>query len=175
MKLRFAMIAAVVLALSLASPAAAQVSPYTVVDRNAVAITYLPTGGGASIFSASVSYRFGPTWDLLLGYSSGPGAGASALRIGARFHTRSPERGVDPFVTLQYSSETPAATAFLVGGGITAQVAPRVDLFGSLNYHSTDQIIYYDYGVQYQVSPQFSVIGGVNTALAYLGISMSFR
>lgn len=179
MKLRFTFLAAAVLSLVLASSAAAQVAaPFTVVDRRAVTLTYLPTGGGNSVFAASVSYSFGPTWDLLVGYSSDSAPAGSGLRIGGRFHMRPPARGIDPYVTLQYSSETVGAastTAFLVGGGISAQVAPRLDLFGSLNYHSDDQVIYYDYGVQYQVSPQFSIVGGINSALAYLGVSMSFR
>lgn len=177
MKLQFMLLAAVALSLILASPAAAShVLPFTVVDRTAISLVYAPEGpapAGGSLFTASVSYRFGPTWDLLVSSASDSDDGGNAFRVGARFHTRAPARGVDPFVTLQYASESGGVTAFLVGGGVSAQLAPRIDGFAVITYHSEAQVLLYDLGLQYQVSPQFSVVGGINSGLGYIALAMS--
>ena len=156
------------------SPALAQVqdAPPTVVDRSAVTITYLPSGVGTSVTGFAVSWRFDRTWDLLLSSSSATPA-ATATRYGVRYHLRAPGPAWDPYLTLSSGSETGAPSPFLVGAGFSYDVAPTVTTYTVLTYHSQDQFIYYDIGVQYQLNRQFSFVGGVNSGNGYLGLSFN--
>ncbi len=157
------------------SPALAQVqdAPPTVVDRSAVTITYLPSGVGTSVTGFAVSWRFDRTWDLLLSSSSATPA-ATATRYGVRYHLRAPGPAWDLYLTAQAASETaPAASPFLVGAGVSWDIAPTVTSYTTLTYHSVDQIIFYDIGFQYQLNRQFSAVGGINSGFGYLGISFN--
>ncbi len=180
MNLRRTSIAAVVLVLSLATPAAAfHGLPFTVVDRNAVSLAYLPFSTAESDFTFSLSYRLDPAWDLLAGYSSHSFAGGTGngFRIGGRYHLRPPARGIDTFATVQYKSVTTAGvsnTGFLGGLGISAELAPRLDGFGTISYDSLGASLFADYGLKYQIGPQYSVVAGVNNTFAYLAVEWAF-
>jgi len=159
------------------SPAQAQAtpvaSPPVVVDRSAITITYLPISPAAGQVTAfALSWRFDRTWDLLLSYSS---IGATnATRYGVRYHLRAPGPAWDLYLTAQAASETaPAASPFLVGAGVSWDIAPTVTSYTTLTYHSVDQIIFYDIGFQYQLNRQFSAVGGINSGFGYLGISFN--
>ena len=158
------------------SPAQAQAtpvaSPPVVVDRSAITITYLPISPALGQVTAfALSWRFDRTWDLLLSYSS---IGATnATRYGVRYHLRAPGPAWDPYLTLSSGSETGAPSPFLVGAGFSYDVAPTVTTYTVLTYHSQDQFIYYDIGVQYQLNRQFSFVGGVNSGAGYLGLSFN--
>src|SRR5438093_870864 len=163
------------------SPAQAQATtmgaPPTVVDRTAITLTYLPLSAGPPATSATsfaLSWRFDRTWDLLLSSSTVTGTGAgTATRYGVRYHLRAPGPAWDPYVTIQAASETGAQSPFLVGAGFSYDVAPTVTTYTVLTYHSQDQFIYYDIGVQYQLNRQFSFVGGVNSGAGYLGLSFN--
>jgi len=148
-----------------ALPANAQV----VVDRTAIALTYSPTGVGTSSFTASVSYRFDPTWDLLVGYTSFTPA-ATTFAFGGRYHLRPPSREFDVYLSAM-SSSTAGISTILLGGGITQVLAPGLTGYSTLTYSTNAQVIGWDFGVDYQVSRQLSIVGGVNSGDGYLGVA----
>ncbi len=156
-------------------PAAAQTYP-TVVDRTAVTLTYWPFGG-TSAFDGAVSYQFGPTWDLLAGYRSGPAAGTSLFTFGGRYHVRPPSPAFDVYATVQYASPSPGTSYFMVGGGLTQTLAPGLKSYVVANYAflPTGAVIYPNIGVQYQLSREFSLVTGidVSTGTGYLGLSFN--
>ncbi len=166
---------AVVLTLSfvfLARPAEAFRQPVTVVDRTALTFTYIPisntAAGGKSEFDVGLSYALGPTWDLLLSYSSQSGATpGSAFRGGARYHLPPPNPDLDVYLTAQYANDSvagfPSTTGFLVGAGFTQQLAPTFKVYSVFVYHSDMNFGLFDFGVQYQVSRQLSVVVGIST------------
>ncbi len=154
-----------VVALS-ALPAQAQ----TVVDRTAISLTYTPLGPGASAFTGAVSYAFGPSWDLLVSYTSVSG-GATTFAGGGRYHLRAPSREFDPFVSLQFSSPSAGTSTILVGAGLIQTLAPGLKGYSTLNYDTNLQVIVWDVGAQYQLSRQLSLVGGVNTGVGYLGVA----
>jgi hypothetical protein len=155
----------------LARPAEAFRQPVTVVDRTALTFTYIPintiTSGGNSEFDFGLSYALGPTWDLLLGYSSRIGAGpASAFRGGARYHLPPPNPDLDVYLTAQYANDLVAGvptTGFLVGAGFTQQLAPTFKVYSAFAYHSQLNVGLFDFGVQYQISRQLAVVVGIST------------
>ena len=150
--------------------------PITVVDRTAITLTYMPAGAGTSTFAVGASWRLDRTWDVLLGYNStsGPGAG-NAFRIGGRYHLRPPAPAYDVYATVQYVSETTGAaaavTGFLLGAGLSQDLAPTLTGYSNVTYHSQLQTIMWDFGVQYQLSKAISLVGGVNSGAGYLGLS----
>lgn len=165
---------AVVLTLSfvfLARPAEAFRQPVTVVDRTALTFTYIPisntAGGGKSEFDIGLSYALGPTWDLLLSYSSQAGAtSGSAFRGGARYHLPPPNPDLDVYLTAQYANDLVVGvptTGFLVGAGFTQQLAPTFKVYSAFAYHSERNFGLFDFGVQYQVSQQLAVVVGIST------------
>src|SRR5713226_2316817 len=164
---------AVVLTLSfvfLARPAEAFRQPVTVVDRTALTFTYIPitntAGGGKSEFDVGLSYALGPTWDLLLSYSSQIGATpGSAFRGGARYHLPPPNPDLDVYLTAQYANEDTGVptTGFLVGAGFTQQLAPTLKVYSAFAYHSQMNFGLFDFGVQYQISRQLAVVVGISS------------
>ena len=175
--LRKALGFAVVLTLSfvfLAWPAEAYRQPVTVVDRTALTFTYIPisntASGGRSEFDVGLSYALGPTWDLLLSYSSEIGTGgstpASAFRGGARYHLPPPNPDLDVYLTAQYANDLVfgvPTTGFLVGAGFTQQLAPTFKVYSAFAYHSQLNVGLFDFGVQYQISRQLAVVVGIST------------
>jgi hypothetical protein len=165
---------AVVLTLSfvfLARPAEAFHQPITVVDRTALTFTYIPisntAGGGKSEFDVGLSYALGPTWDLLLSYSSQIGATpGSAFRGGARYHLPPPNPDLDVYLTAQYANDLVAGvptTGLLVGAGFTQQLAPTLKVYSAFAYHSQMNFGLFDFGVQYQVSRELAFVVGIST------------
>jgi len=171
--LRKALGFAVVLTLSfvfLARPAEAFRQPVTVVDRTALTFTYIPitntAGGGKSEFDVGLSYALSPTWDLLLSYSSQIGSTpGSAFRGGARYHLPPPNPDLDVYLTAQYANEDTGVptTGFLVGAGFTQQLAPTFKVYSAFAYHSQLNVGLFDFGVQYLISRQLSVVVGIST------------
>ncbi len=155
----------------LARPAEAFRQPVTVVDRTALTFTYIPitntAGGGKSEFDVGLSYALGPTWDLLLNYSSQIGATpGSAFRGGARYHLPPPNPDLDVYLTAQYANDLVAGvptTGFLVGAGFTQQLAPTLKVYSAFAYHSQMNFGLFDFGVQYQVSRELAVVIGIST------------
>ncbi len=157
-------------------PAAAQTYP-TVVDRTAVTLTYWPFGG-TSAFDAAVSYQFGPTWDLLVGYRSGPAAGTSLFTFGGRYHVRPPSPTFDVYLSAQYASPSPGTSYFMVGGGLTQTLAPGLKSYLVLNYAfiPAGAVIVPNLGVQYELSRQLALVAGidVSTGTGYFGLNFDF-
>lgn len=160
-------------------PAAAQTYP-TAVDRTAVTLTYWPynvLGVTGSAFDAAVSYQFGPTWDLLVGYQSGPVSGTSLFTFGGRYHVRPPSREFDVYATVQYASPSPGTSYFMVGGGLTQTLAPGLKTYVVLNYAflPAGAVIRPNLGFQYELSRQFALVGGIDvpTGTGYLGLSFN--
>ncbi len=149
-----------------------------VVDRTAVTLTYMPFGGLSS-FSGAVSYQFNANWDALVSYRSGPGTGFTQFSLGGRYHLRPPSPQFDVYATARYvSPSAPAASYFQVGGGLTQTLAPGLKAYAVLDYSFLPggAIIFYNTGVQYELSRQSSLVAGYDGFLGvgYLGIAFDF-
>lgn len=179
MKKPAAVAAALVLVLALsARPASAQspATPPVVVDRTAFTLTYLPTGG-TSTTDFAVSYQYNPAWDVLVSSVSAPGA--SAFRIGGRYHVRPPAAGFDVYGTLYYASPSPGTSRFELGGGITQTWAPGVKSYAAATYVSaTPAYITTNIGIQYELNRQFALVVGYELSSgltnAFLGFNFDF-
>jgi hypothetical protein len=170
-----------------APPANAQtlITPPVVVDRNAVTLTYQPTGG-ASTLDIAVSYRLGPgPWDLLLSYTSPSGfaANPTAFRIGGRYHVQPLSPTVEVYGIVAFGSPSAGNSNFELGGGFTDTVAPGLKLYYVSTYNSatlagatTNPYISTNLGVQYEINRQWAVVVGLegNTGLGYIGINFDF-
>jgi len=107
-------------------------------------------------------------------YSSSQVAGNNAFRVGGRYHLRPPSPNFDVYATLQYASEQVGGvseTTFLLGGGVTQQLAPTLNSYGHFAYDTDEQTIRYDLGLQYELSRQLALVAGINTGVGYIGFS----
>ena len=87
---------------------------------------------------------------------------------------RAPSPATDLSLNVQYFSEAgPSRTGFLVGAGLTQDLAPTLTSYYNTYYDTQAQIIRGDLGLVYQVSRQLSVVTGfeVITGVSYLGVS----
>jgi len=167
-----------VLLLLSVGPAAAQTYPIAV-DRNSVTLTYWPIAGGTSATAAGLSYQFNPQWDALVGYRSGPGAGATLFTFGGRYHLRPPAPGWDTFATVQYASPSGGAASYLmVGGGAVQNVAPGVKAYEIATYAflPAGANIFANLGLQFELQRNWSFVTGldVSTGTGYLGVTFDF-
>lgn len=165
----------VVLLLSV-GPAAAQTYPIAV-DRNSVMLTYWPIGG-TSATAVGLSYQFNPQWDALVGYRSGPAAGATLFTFGGRYHLRPPAAGWDTFATVQYASPSPGTSYLMVGGGAVQNVAPGVKAYEIATYAflPAGANIFANLGLQFELQRNWSFVTGldVSTGTGYLGVTFDF-
>jgi len=163
-------------------PATAQTieTPPVVVDRTAVTLTYLPTGGFTT-WNAAISYQFGPTWDALVSFLSPPTGGVSAFRVGGRYHVKRASPQPDVFLSLGYFSPSLGSTHFELGAGFVQTVAAGLKMYAVSTYNSnnvagTGAYISTNLGIQYEINRQFSLVVGYaeQTGLGYLGVNYDF-
>ena len=152
-----------------------------IIDRTAVALTYLPTGGTTTL-NFGVSYQLNPQWDAVVSFFSPPAPAATAFRVAGRYHVRRPSPQTDVFATIGYfSSSAPSTTHFELGAGLVETVAPGLRMYAVSTYNSnnvagTGAFISTNLGFQYEINRVFALVVGYaeNTGFGYLGFSYDF-
>lgn len=163
-------------------PATAQtiLTPQVIVDRTAVALTYLPVGGTTTL-NFGVSYQLNPQWDAVVSFLSPPSGGTSAYRIAGRYHVRRPSPQTDVFATIGYFSPSAGNTHIELGAGLVQAVAPGLQMYAVSTYNTatvgaSNPYISTNIGFQYELNRQFSLVVGYEeqTGFGYLGFSFDF-
>ena len=172
---------ALVFALS-AGPAKAQTiaTPPVVIDRTAVTLTYMPTGG-TTTWNAALSYQYSPTWDVLVSFISPPTGLPSAFRVGGRYHLRRLSPQTDVFANIGYFSPSTGTTHIELGGGLVQTVAPGLRMYAVSTYNTATTVASNPYistnlGFQYEINRQWAVVAGYEeqTGLGYIGVNFDF-
>ncbi|TMJ06926.1 MAG: hypothetical protein E6G99_08380 [Bacillati bacterium ANGP1] len=172
---------ALVFALS-AGPAKAQTiaTPPVVIDRTAVTLTYMPTGG-TTTWNAALSYQYSPTWDVLVSFISPPTGLPSAFRVGGRYHLRRLSPQTDVFANIGYFSPSTGTTHIELGGGLVQTVAPGLRMYAVSTYNTATTVASNPYistnlGFQYEINRQWAVVAGYEeqTGFGYIGVNFDF-
>lgn len=164
------------LVFSSAGAAQAQLMP---ASRHAINLTARSVAGTTAI-SAHLSYRLSNNWDLLLGSDTTapftpPG---SLLSLGARYYLPSPlPNDSSTYLAVEVFSTGSGAASILVGVGELRISGPLTTFVTGGLGGSTVGI---DLGIQYQLSPQFSLVIGKSFGFAvdtgfigdYFGLSI---
>ena len=177
------LLASSVLALTLWTPASAQLAPP---DRNAVMLRVATFGN--PVYMAGFSWAFSRQLDLVGTYSATSNAPTGNLwDAGVRYHFPVPTQGVDVFLGAGVANATApfftfgSASGFTAGGGATFQLSNLLRGYGSVNIVSlggtTNSVL--DVGAELQltnrVSGQLGYINFAGTGEPYLGVSIALH
>ena len=165
-----------------AGPATAQsvLTPPVIIDRTAVALTYLPTGGTTTL-NFGVSYQLNPQWDAVVSFFSPAAPAATAFRVAGRYHVRRPSPQTELFATIGYFSPSAGNNHIELGAGLVQTVAPGLQMYAVSTYNTgttaaSNPYISTNIGFQYELNRQFSLVVGYEeqTGFGYLGFSFDF-
>jgi hypothetical protein len=172
-----------VLALTLWTPASAQLAPP---NRDSVMLRV--AAYPSPIYMAGFSWTLNRQFDLVGTYNLNSATGGGNLwDAGVRYHLRGTPSGVDAFVGLGYASVSVPFLTFATGSGITGGGGASVHLsnlvtgYGSVNLLSiggtTSSIL--DYGVELEisnrVSGQLGIINFAGIGEPYVGFSFALH
>ena len=180
------------LALTLCTPASAQLAPP---DRNVAMLRVANFGGGLGpVYMAGFSWTLNRQFDIVGMYNlNGASGGGNLWDAGVRYHFRGTPSGVDAFVGLGYANITApfpfsgftagaaSSSGITGGGGASVHFTNALTGYASVNLLSlggtTNSIL--DYGVELELSNrvagQLGIINFAGVGEPYLGFSFTLH
>ncbi len=169
-----ALVVAVVLALSVWTPAPA--AAQTPIQRGRTLDLLFYSTAGTTTLSFGATYPFSFILDGTLNYTSS--GGTSVVDLGARYWFPARPAGLAPYVGAGVIFST--ATGFFVGGGAAVRLAPQWNGYVGINLRSVGgtSTTAFDVGAQYIFSSRVGGVVGLTgsggSSSLYLGVTFNY-
>lgn len=181
-----ALLVSTLLALTLCTPASAQLAPP---DRNVVMLRVANFGGALGpVYMGGFSWTLSRQLDVVGMYNLNSATGGGNLwDAGLRYHFRGTSSGVDAYAGLGYANATAPFPGFATGSGVTGGAGATVELGSALTGYASVNLLsiggttgsILDYGVELRlsnrISGQLGIINFGGIGEPYLGFSFALH